>query len=168
MERRSRLKRSTSLAFDDQQNLFLTEDGKVDVFTPAQSGVATPVQSNTLSPSALGIAIPVTHFSSPSGPAGGSPNAGIVASPSSFSFLASGSAYAAALNVSETGYGGSFTAVSANTAIATVTAASGSSFTVTPVNAGNTTIRVRDASGGYVDVPVTVSITALTLQGRRR
>ena len=137
------------------------------VYTPSQNGLVTPSTSGQAG--AIALAVPPLTVPAPPSGGGGSQNPAIGASPSSFNFLASGSRYASTLSASEAGYAGSFTATSANTAIATVTAAaSPNTFTVTPVNAGSTTITVRDASGGYTNVPVTVSITGLKLQGRRR
>jgi len=162
-----------SAAFDDRQNVFAVYKGGqggavVDVWDPTQSGAAAPRQITSI-PSAAAIAIAVTTFGLPPAPPGGSPNSGIARSPNSFSFLATGAAYASALTVSESGYSGSFVAASANTGIATVAPGSAArTFTVTPVNAGNTTVRVSDSSGGYADVPVAVTITALNAQGRRR
>ncbi len=158
------------LAFDDRQNVFEADGTGIVVYDPTQSGVVTTPAQFTAIDGATQIAIPVT--SPAPAPAAGPPmtgNSAIARSPGSFSFLASGAPYAATLTASESGYGAGFTAASANTAIATVVPGSSpNSFTVTPVNAGNTTVRVSDANGGYADVPVTVSITGLNVQARRR
>jgi hypothetical protein len=162
--------RPYGVAFDDRQNVFVADDTGIVVYDPTQHGVVTTPAQYTAVDGATGIAIPVTSPAPAS--AAGPPltsNSAIARSPGAFSFLASGPAYAATLTVSEPNYGGGFTATSTNTAIATAApGSSANSFTVTPVNAGTTTVRVGDASGGYADVPVTVSITGLTVQGRRR
>jgi hypothetical protein len=82
------------------------------------------------------------------------------------------------ITVSEPGYGGTFTAVSANTAVATVTQVSASSiarsadaretaatttatFTITPVGGGTTTVTISDSEGHSVSIAV--SVTGATL-----
>jgi len=67
----------------------------------------------------------------------------------------------ATIGVSESGYSGSFTAQSANPAIASVSPASGTSFTVTAVLGGTTTITFSDTAGNQGSA--TVSVT--TAQG---
>jgi hypothetical protein len=65
---------------------------------------------------------------------------------------------AATIVASEPGYGGAFSASSANTAIATV-APSGAAgtFTVSAVSGGTTTVSISDSYGSKVTVPVGVT-----------
>ena len=65
----------------------------------------------------------------------------------------------AVVTVSETGYSGTFTAQSSATAVATVSPASGTSFTVTAIGAGTATVSFVDASGNVAQLTVTVTIT---------
>ncbi len=76
---------------------------------------------------------------------------------------------AVTFTVAETGYTGTFsetdTCAPLTGTIATVTPASGTaSYTVTPIGAGSCSITVKDASGGSVTLPVTVSALAVTVQ----
>ncbi|HTU69539.1 MAG TPA: hypothetical protein VMF11_04385 [Candidatus Baltobacteraceae bacterium] len=65
----------------------------------------------------------------------------------------------AVVTVSETGYGGTFSAQSSAASVATVTPASGTSFTITAIAAGTATITFTDAYGDLVTLTVTVTIT---------
>jgi hypothetical protein len=82
--------------------------------------------------------------------------------------------------ISETGYSGTFTAVSANTSVATVAETSSTSssssrvqsvrieatttatFSVTPIGGGGTTITVSDTLGHSVQIPVSVTGVTVT------
>ncbi len=86
----------------------------------------------------------------------------LTVNPPSLSFTGTGTANNQSFNASETNYTGPINAVSNNTAIATVSPASGNgpgpvTFTVTPVAAGNTTITVTDNHGGSATVSVSVT-----------
>ncbi len=166
-----------STAFDDRGNTYVqyqVSNGScssqyISVFGPTQSGDVTPLQNTTIGQQTpFGIAIPVSGATAPSG-SSGAPSSSITRSPSSLSFVATGSAYAQTVTFGESGYAGSWTGTSGNTAVVNVvpTAAPGA-FTVTAVGAGSTTVAGRDASGNYASVPVTVSITGFNLTGRTR
>jgi hypothetical protein len=166
-----------SLAADDAGNVYALNtttavqpapcngNGVVYVYAPSQNGF---VKDPPRFPGSVEVVVPALTVPAPPAGASGSRNSSISASPSSLTFLASGSQYSTTVAASEPGYSGAFSATSANTAIATVAPGSSpNSFVVTPVNAGTTTLTVRDASGGYTTVPVSVSITGLQLQRRR-
>ncbi len=170
----------TSMAFDDRGNVYVeygagthSNDGcvitRVSTFSPSQHGNVAPVDNKTIggAEQPIGIGIPYTTPPTPASSTGRTSSA-VMPSPSALSFVATGPSYAKPLTVSESGYGGAFTARSGNTAIATVDPSSSSSgsFTVTAVGAGNTSITVSDASGNSATVAVTGTITALHLQGR--
>jgi hypothetical protein len=72
------------------------------------------------------------------------------------SIVLKGPAKAQKLLAGEPGYTGSFTAISADTSVATVSA-NGKGFTVEAVGAGSTSINVSDSMGNAVNVPVTVN-----------
>jgi hypothetical protein len=142
------------------------------MFTPSQNGNVAPAQSyvvgNSLNPGSFqAVVAPYTPGSGPSPAPTGSPG-GIVLTPSSLAFLAAGTAYAQNFTVSESGYSGSFTATSNNTAIATVASAGSTTFTVTPWTAGSTTVSVSDSKGHVAQLAVGVTISGVTLQGRKR
>ena len=138
--------------------------------SPADGNTATltyngaTIADFTVTASASGLApAPLTMPVKPG------PSNEVVTAPTSFSFLAPGAAYAQTLSVSETGYNGSFTASSGNAAIVTVgPAGPQNTFTVTPVDAGSTTLRVQDAANNVITVPITVSVTGVRLHGKRR
>lgn len=79
----------------------------------------------------------------------------LTTSPASIAFAASQCA-PVTLTASETNYNGSFTAVSANPQVATVTPLGGTTFSIAPAGAGSTTIGVADGMRNAVAVPVTV------------
>jgi hypothetical protein len=79
------------------------------------------------------------------------------ASPSTIAF--SGAAQTQSVTVTQTGYSGAFTALSANTGVATVSPASGTTFTITAVAAGNTTVTFTNPSGTATSVSVVVTTT---------
>jgi virginiamycin B lyase len=90
------------------------------------------------------------------------------ATPSSIGFTAVGQTQT--FSVSETHYSGTFWATSSNSAVASVTPASGASaFTVTAVGPGNASILVSDnpsypQSGNGIALSVTVTTTTITIQ----
>jgi hypothetical protein len=165
-----------SVAMDDRGYIYAVYwqigvcqgDARMLTFAPTDNG-STPgtLQQQPRSPYWV-TSRPLTTPAPASG-GSGPPNPAISPSPSSMAFLASGARYSQTLTVTETGYSGTFTATSANTAIATVgPAGPPNTFTVSPVDAGTTTITVRDSSGGYSTVSVTVSITGVGLSSSRR
>jgi hypothetical protein len=170
----------TSMAFDDRGNVYVeygvgtrSNNGciitRVSTFSPSQHGNVAPVDNKTIggNDQPIGIGIPYTTPPTSASSATHASTA-VTTSPSSLSFVATGTSYGKLLTVSEPGYGGAFTANSANTAIATVQpSSSAGSFTVVAVGAGNTTITVNDASGNAAAVPVTATITAFHLQSHR-
>ncbi|MDP9107409.1 MAG: hypothetical protein M3N49_15955, partial [Candidatus Eremiobacteraeota bacterium] len=169
-----------SLAFDDRGDVYVqysygtgSNDGcpvtRVATFSPTQHGDVTPVDNQFIGGGevSVGIAIPYTTPPATGTSSSGHASGAVIPSPSSMNFVATGPAYGQPLAVTENGYGGTFTARSGNTAIATVSPSSSSgSFTVTTVGAGSTAITVSDASGNTTTVPVTSSITAFHLQSR--
>lgn len=74
----------------------------------------------------------------------------------------------ASVTVSESGYTGTFSAQSNGAAVATVGPASGTTFTVTAVGAGNASITFTDAAGrsAHLSVTVTISSGVIGLSGR--
>jgi hypothetical protein len=98
--------------------------------------------------------------------------AAVVASPAALSFNTIGAANAQPLHVSESGYPGNFDETDTCAGIVQVSPtsnipASSGNVTVTPVAAGTCSIRVSDQNAVYVDVPVTVTSSGLTVSGRR-
>lgn len=134
--------------------------------TPTPSPSASPSASPrpTASPSPSATPHP-TPSPSPSPSPTPTPQP-VIASPSSVSLTSIGATQP--VTVSEGGYGGSFTAASANTAVATVTPASGTSFTVTAVAVGSTTITFTSANGTLTTVGVTVTTTTGTISSLGR
>lgn len=63
----------------------------------------------------------------------------------------------AIVTVSETGYTGTFTAQSSATGVATVSPASGTSFTLTAIAAGTATVTFTDSYGNPAQLTVTVT-----------
>jgi hypothetical protein len=66
--------------------------------------------------------------------------------------------------VSESGYSGSFTATSSNTAVVTVAQTSPSTFTVTSIGGGTATITVTDQQGNSATLSVTVATVTFNPQ----
>jgi hypothetical protein len=82
----------------------------------------------------------------------------IVASPNTLSFSALGASAAQTFSASETGYTGTFSATSANPAVATVAPGStAGSFVVTPVGGGTTTVTLTDTNAQTATVNVSVT-----------
>jgi hypothetical protein len=86
----------------------------------------------------------------------------VVATPSTISFLATG--VTQAFSASESSYGGAYTAISANPAVATTATTDGQTFSVTSVGGGTTTITLSDANGHSTTVNVAVTITLVPVQ----
>lgn len=112
--------------------------------------VATPIPTPTPTPRPAVTPVPTP-----------TPSRLIVVAPSQLSFLGTGSAHAVAVQASEAGYSGSFTASGCG-GIATVAARSAAEFTVTPIAAGTCSARISDALGDTFVLPVTVTVTAVT------
>jgi hypothetical protein len=93
-------------------------------------------------------------------------NAVVTASPSTIALTSIGATQTVA--VSETGYFGTFTAASSDTAVATVAAGTvAGSFTVTAVSAGTATITFTDTSGMTATVQVGVTATSGVIYTQR-
>jgi hypothetical protein len=86
------------------------------------------------------------------------PVAPIVLSPTSLTF-ASSTAANQSVAVSESGFGGTFTATSSNTVVASVSAVTGGSMTINPNSAGSAIITVLDGTGKSATLPVTIAAT---------
>jgi hypothetical protein len=96
----------------------------------------------------------------PSPTAGSTPGA-ILAVPGSLSFLATG--VTQTVTISQDGYAGAFCAVSNNTNVATVSTTCGTTFNVTSVGAGSTTVTVSNSLGQSITVPVGVTTTTIPI-----
>jgi hypothetical protein len=129
--------------------------------TPAPSPTATPTPSPTATPTPVPTPTP-----SPS-PSPTPTPAPVIASPTAVALTSIGATQT--VTVSETGYAGSFTAVSMDPAVATVSPGSGTSFTVTAVVAGTTSISFTSSNGtlGSVGVTVTTTTGVISSKGRR-
>ena len=162
----------TFLAFE---NLYTGALAETDTCNPSVGTIAnvspasgtTPV-TFTVTPRAIGTcAVTVSDTNSQTATVSVKIVATIVLSPTSLSFLATGSGFAQTLRASETGYNGTLSQTntcnpSAGT-IATVSPASGSApvtFTVTPQGAGTCTITVSDTNGQSTALTVTVTTTS--------
>jgi len=170
-----------SLAFDDRGDVYVeysygtgSNDGcpvtHVATFSPSQHGNVAPVDNQPIGGGEVSVGIAIPYTTPPASGTSSTTHASsaVMPSPSSMNFVATGPSYSQPLTVTENSYGGSFTARSTNTAIATVApSASSGGFTVTSVGAGTTSITVSDASGNTTTVPVTSAITAFHLQSRR-
>jgi hypothetical protein len=92
------------------------------------------------------------------------PIGSISANPTSLAFLNTGSAYAQTVTVSQSNYSGAFTATtSGGTTGAVTTNVSGSVVTVTPQEAGTTSVVIAGGSGNTITIPVTVTVSTLTI-----
>ena len=86
--------------------------------------------------------------------------AALVLTPNALTFTATGSAAAQTSTATEAGYGGTFSASTANCAgIASISPASGSTFTVTPVAAGTCTFSIKDSILQAATLTITVTTT---------
>jgi hypothetical protein len=82
----------------------------------------------------------------------------ITTSPSTLSFSALGASAAQTFTASEAGYTGTFSATSANPAVATVAAGTAAnSFVVTPVSGGTTAVTLTDTNAQTTTVVVSVT-----------
>ncbi|MBV8152229.1 MAG: hypothetical protein JOY59_11765, partial [Candidatus Eremiobacteraeota bacterium] len=128
--------------------------------TASASSTSTATASPTPSPS------PTQTSSGTSGPPPAptpTPSPAPIASPSSLSFLGVGASLAQDFTVSESGYMGTFTAMSLAPSVASVSTLNGLTFTVTPLAAGTTSILVTDSLGRSTSVPVSVTITIIPI-----
>lgn len=131
---------------------------------PTATPVPTAVPTATPVPTPVPTAVP-TATPSPSP----TPVPAIVANPNSLTFQNSGAAYAQTVSLSQGSFRGAFTAVTstANTSAVTLSI-SGQTLTVTPQQAGGTNIIVTGASGATLTIPVSVTLTQLTINGQHR
>jgi streptogramin lyase len=93
-------------------------------------------------------------FDDPTGNVGAYLQYVLTTSPTTISFGSAGQSQT--LTASETSFSGTFSATSANPAVATVTQTNASTFNVQAAGTGSTTIDVADSMGNAVNVPVTV------------
>lgn len=105
--------------------------------------------------------VPITTSTSPSA----SPPGVVLANLTSLAFTAIGTAAAQSFVVSESNYGGTFTA-SASGGDPTVVSigVSGNSITVTPNQPGSTNVVVTGGNGNFVSIPVSTTSTSITIQ----
>jgi hypothetical protein len=84
----------------------------------------------------------------------------LIVTPASLVFSGYGDAVTATLTASQAGYGGQFTATTANAAVATITPlpASSSQFVVTAVGIGQTTLTITDSTGASKTVNVSTDV----------
>lgn len=83
---------------------------------------------------------------------------------SPLTFTNTGAAFNQTFGVTESGYSGSFTAVSQNAGVVTVAPGTQpNTFVVTPVGAGTTTILVQDSGGRSTSVNITLTLTPVTI-----
>jgi len=88
----------------------------------------------------------------------------VTLSSSSLAFTATGASDAQSVTVTQVNYSGAFTPSTTNcTGIATISPASGTSFSVTPVAAGSCTFTI--AGGGGQRATLTVGVTTTTVGG---
>jgi len=90
----------------------------------------------------------------------------VVASPAALNFTATGQTGTVA--VSENAYSGSFAAASSNTGVATVSPASGTSFTISAVAAGTASVTFTDSNQNSSSVSVTVTTSSGSITSRTR
>jgi hypothetical protein len=135
-----------------------------NVATVSPASGAGPSQAFSVTPVAAGTAtifVTDNHGGTASVNINVAPPGALSVSPSSLSFTALGPTNSQQFTASEANYSGPITAASSNSAVATVTPASGSgpsqTFTVTPISQGNATITVHDNRGGSQTVTVTVT-----------
>jgi hypothetical protein len=132
-----------------------------------------PTATPTATPTAPATATPTP---TPTPTATPTTAAGIVLNPTSLSFIynpqentgCSSANAAQTFTASETGFSGSFAAVSSNTTLATVTASSTGQFTVTPsandkTQGTSVTITVSDGGGRTANETVTFSLNGVCL-----
>jgi hypothetical protein len=83
----------------------------------------------------------------------------LIVTPASLVFQGFGDAVTATLTASQAGYGGQFTATTANAAVATITPATSSAqFVVTSVGIGQTTLTISDSTGASKTVNVSTDV----------
>jgi hypothetical protein len=121
---------------------------------PSPAPTATPAPPN---PSAAPTPTPT--------PAG----APVVAAPTSLTFTNIGNAYAQTVNVAQAGYGGPFVALAlGGTPAAVRLDVVGTAVTVTPLQAGATSVVITGGFNQSVSLPVGITVTQLTISSRRR
>jgi hypothetical protein len=109
----------------------------------------------------------VTHAPTPTP----TPGPGVVSvNPGTLNFITTESSATQQTTVSESGYGGSFTASTTTcTGIATISPATSSgSFTVTPQGNGTCTFTITGSAGTSGTLAVTVTLSSATIQARVR
>jgi hypothetical protein len=91
----------------------------------------------------------------------------VVVSPSSLAFTNIGSAYSQTVALSQANYSGVFTPLVFDSTVVSASV-SGNTLTVTPLNSGSTVVRVGGGSLQFADVSVGVTISNVSIHGKRR
>lgn len=98
------------------------------------------------------------------------PAPAVVPTPLGLSFVATGSAAAQNLGVSQTGFAGNFNEIDTCSGIVTASAVStagpSANYTITPLAVGSCSITITGGSGSSMMIPVTVTTSGLTVQSR--
>lgn len=128
---------------------------------PTPAPVTVPTQAPTVAPSALPTGMPTPTPAPTPGPSS-TPVPDFELIPSTISF--NGTGLTQTFSAIDLSYGGTFTAVSSDPKIATVTASSSNSFTVQSVAAGTATITVSESNGKTATCTVTVTTTTIPIQ----
>lgn len=128
--------------------------------TPTPAPSTAPTQAPTVAPSALPTGLPPPTPTPSPGPSS-TPVPAFELIPSSMSF--NGTGLTQVFSAIDLSYGGTFTAVSSDPKVATVTASSSGSFTVQSVGAGNATITVSESNGKSATCSVSVTTTTIPI-----
>lgn len=137
--------------------------GVVVTPSPTATPGATPTPGATATPAPTATPVPIpTPSPDPTQVPGISPN------PSSLAFINTGATYAQTFTVTQAGYAGAYAATTSggDPTVATVSVA-GNAVTVTAQHAGATNVIVSGGFGQTVSVPVGVTVTPITIHGRR-
>ena len=129
--------------------------------TPTPAPSIAPTQAPTVAPSALPTGMPTPTPAPIPGPSS-TPVPAFELIPSNISF--NGTGLTQTFSAIDFSYGGTFTAVSSDPKVATVTSSSASSFTVQSVGAGTATIAVSESNGKTATCTVTVTTTTIPIQ----
>jgi hypothetical protein len=132
------------------------------VATPTPAPSVAPTQAPTVAPSALPTGMP-TPTPAPTPVPGTSPTPvpAFKLIPSAISF--NGTGLQQTFSAIDLAYSGTFTAVSSDPNVATVTASSSNSFTVKSTGAGVATITVSESNGKSATCTVTVTTTTIPI-----
>lgn len=128
--------------------------------TPTPAPSAAPTQAPTVAPSALPTGLPPPTPTPSPGPTS-TPIPAFKLIPSTISF--NGTGLTSSFSAIDFSYSGTFTAVSSDPKIATVTASSSGAFTVQSVGAGTATITVSESNGKSATCTVIVTTTTIPI-----